>query len=260
MTAEQIDFTTVSESQGTLISREAMDMARTRYTFAAELCRGKRVLEVACGPGAGLGMLAAQALRVVGADYTFSLLRQGAAHYKGRIPLVRLDAGHLPFGADTFDVVVLFEAIYFLPDVPAFLASCHRVLGPGGTLVIGTVNPAWDAFNPSPHSTRYWSAEELDALARAQGFKPELYAAFPASDASLRGQITAVVKRLAVRYHLMPRTMKGKAFLKRVAFGRLDRFPAELGAGTGTYHEPTALADARSASGFKVLYVKARKR
>ena len=54
---KSIDYGAVTEQVGDLISREALSMVYSRYRFAAQFCAGKRVLEVACGPGVGLGYL-----------------------------------------------------------------------------------------------------------------------------------------------------------------------------------------------------------
>ena len=97
-------------------------MMATRYGGAATFCGGKRVLEVGCGPGAGLGRLAQTARIVVGSDRTEMLLAQAKHTYQNAVPLVRLDALDLPFVTFSFDVIVLFEAIYYLPDVDRFLA------------------------------------------------------------------------------------------------------------------------------------------
>ena len=69
-----IDYGAVTEQVGDLISQEALSMVYSRYRFASQFCAGKRVLEVACGPGLGLGYLAKQATLVVGGDYTKSCL------------------------------------------------------------------------------------------------------------------------------------------------------------------------------------------
>lgn len=253
------DYSSVTELAGTMVSREAIDMVLTRYAFAADHCDGKAVLEVACGPGPGLGLLAARAHRLVAGDYTATVLRQARAHYGERVPLVRLDAGDLPFRPASFDVVLLFEAVYFLPDVDAFLASCRRVLSPGGRVLLVTVNPDWDAFHPNPHASKYWSTEELERLFRARGFTPDFYAGFPSDDGGLRGRVMKAAKQAAVALHLIPSTMKGKELLKRVAFGRLDPFPAEVTVATGTVRPPVRLTDLQATQGFKVLYAVARK-
>ena len=65
-------------------------MVYTRYRFAADFCRRRRVLEVACGPGVGLGYLARHAGEIVGGDLTGSLLGQARRSLRGVIPLVIL--------------------------------------------------------------------------------------------------------------------------------------------------------------------------
>lgn len=257
--ASGIDFSTVTEAPGTMVSGEAMDMVLTRYAFAASRSAGRRVLEVACGPGPGLGYLAQRSARLVAGDYTANLLGQAAAHYGKRVPLVRLDATHLPFSDAAFDMVILFEAVYFLPDVPAFVRACHRILSPGGLILLATVNPEWNDFNPSPNATKYWSAAELASLLDTSGFRTEVFAGFAATDPSLRGRVMSTLKRIAVRCGLMPKTMKGKEFLKRFAFGKLSPFPAELTPETGAYQEPKRVVDFGETSDFKVLYSVAEK-
>jgi hypothetical protein len=155
--------------------------------------------------------------------------------------------------------VILFEAIYFLPDVARFLDEARQVLASGGRLLIATVNPSWTAFNPSPYATRYWTAGELDQVLQSHGFATELYVGFPASEESFRGQIVDRVKRVFVKLHLMPKTMRGKELLKRVAFGKLEPFPAEVSATTGAYTEPIRLADLNATGDSKILYAVARK-
>jgi ubiquinone/menaquinone biosynthesis C-methylase UbiE len=46
------------------------------------------------------------------------------------------DAESLPFDDQTFDLVVGHAVLHHLPDVPAALAECRRVLKPGGLLVV----------------------------------------------------------------------------------------------------------------------------
>ncbi len=259
LTTTRRDYSTVTEVPGNRVSREAIDMVRTRYEFAGRFCGGKTVLEAACGPGAGLGYLSKQARAVVGGDYTAGLLSLARAHYGPRIPLVRLDAHGLPFRQGVFDVVVLFEAIYFLADAGRALESCRRVLAPSGTLIIVTVNPEWPAFCAAPFSTRYPSASELRQALGEHGFSAELFGGFPTTTAGARGQLMSALKRAAVRMGLIPKTMKGKEFLKRLVFGRLEPFPADITAVSGTYHEPVRLTDLGETGIYKVLYAVARK-
>lgn len=52
------DFLDVTELRGSAISAEQLDRLINRYTWAATYCQGKDVIEVACGAGPGLGLLA----------------------------------------------------------------------------------------------------------------------------------------------------------------------------------------------------------
>src|SRR5206468_7217596 len=84
------DYSTVTEVTGETVRRDAVEKMEARYAFAAARAAGKDVLEVACGSGQGLGLLASTARRVVGGDYTFALVRDAARHYAGRVDLVCL--------------------------------------------------------------------------------------------------------------------------------------------------------------------------
>src|SRR6185295_20105654 len=104
-----VDFSRVTEIPGARATREQLAMIQTRYAEAARLADGRRVLEVACGPGRGLGLIARRARVAVGADLTHGLVRQAKEHYRDRLPLLQCDAQALPFVGGSFDVVVVFE-------------------------------------------------------------------------------------------------------------------------------------------------------
>ena len=255
-----MDYTAVTEATGTRVTREALSMLYLRYRMAATFCEGKDVLEVACGSGQGLGYLATKAKHIVGGDYTEGLLRMAYRYYGGRIPLVRLDAHLLPFRNRSFDVVILYEAIYYLAQPDQCLAECRRVLRDQGVVLICTVNREWSDFNPSPLSTRYFSAQELTDLLRRQGFNIELYGSFPVSRGSVRDHIVSVIKRVAVRLHLIPRTMKGKEVLKKLFFGRLTPIPPEVTDGMAEAYPLVPITTNSPNSQYKVLYAIARAR
>jgi SAM-dependent methyltransferase len=249
-----IDYSTVTEIAGEFVSREAAAMMRERYQFVAERAGGLDVLEVSCGAGQGLGCTAARARRVVGVDITAASLAVARAHYGRRIPLVRGDAQALSFAAGSFDIVAVHEAIYYFPDAALAFAEAYRVLRPGGRLFISTINPEWSDFNPSPFSTSYLSAEALaDALGRRFD-RVEMFGAFPVIEGGVRGRALSALKRLAVAWRLVPRTMRGKRLLKRLVYGPLVPVPAELAPGaTPATVTPLLEGDSRAAR-FKVIY------
>lgn len=249
-----IDFGSVTEVPGGRATREQLAMIQTRYAEAARRGAGARVLEIACGPGRGLGMIASRARLTVGGDYTFALVRRAVDHYRGRIPVLQFDAQALPFADASFDLIVMFEAIYYLPDVSAFLRDARRVLAPGGSLCLCSANREWPQFSPSPFAVRFYSAAELADLLRRHGFTAELHAAFRTAPAGFTERFVGVIRRIAVRLHLIPRTMAGKDWLKRVFYGRLEPLTPEIREGDAHTQPLVTIDPARPTTGFKVLY------
>lgn len=233
-------YSDVTETPGVGASLEQLRMLVTRYGLAArEVGRGV-VLEVACGTGIGLAYLAREASRVVGVDIDPTNVSIARRTYAGdaTVAIEQGDAARLPGGQSTFDAVVCFEAIYYFPDLWGFLIECRRVLKPGGKLVLCSVNPRWSGFNTSPYATRYWSPAELSNELLRAGFRARFWWAFPDKNAHGRGAAIAAIRRIAVRWHLIPRTMRGKVLLKRLFYGRVAALPERLDPGVA---EPDVL-------------------
>jgi SAM-dependent methyltransferase len=222
------DYTIITELPGDRITGEAMRMLHTRYEFARSRCEAKDLLELGCGPALGLAYLARHARRAVGGDCTFSVLRDASTRLAGKLPLYCLDAHHLPFAEQTFDVILFFEALYYLTSPEQFLKECIRVLKPGGEVLVSLPNCNWPGFNASPYSTRYFSAAELHDLFRQQGFTVEVYGAFASQPSTMAQLVRDQVRRLAVRAHLIPKTFKAKEKFKRFFYGRLQTIESEF--------------------------------
>lgn len=239
-------------------------MMYTRYSLAARAAHGKRVLELGCGAGQGLAMLGAAAAVVVGGDYSQALLNSARSHYRSRFPLVRLSADHLPFTAAAFDLVLCFEASYYVPDMTLGFTEMVRVLRPGGAVLFVNANPERPDFISSPHSVHYHTADEFRAALAALGLEVEVEAGFPlevrgaGAGAAFGGRILSFARRLLEGLHLVPTTLRGRARLKRLIYGKLDVVPAELGQGFAQEapRQPVATGPVRE---FKILYVTARK-
>lgn len=255
------DYSTVTETPGIGASTEQLARLYQRYHFALQFCRDKEVLEVACGAGQGLGYMARVAKRVVGGDIDGNNLRFAQETYKGRpnIELRLLDAHELPFTEKSFDVVLIYEAIYYLAHPELFLDESRRVLRKNGLLLICTVNKDWPDFNPSPYSTKYFSVPELHELLSGRGFRDvHFYGGFEVNTNSTREKITSLVKRTAVALNIIPKTMKGKEILKRIFFGKLAPLPAEIEEGMAQYVEPMPISGDLPNTKHKVLYAVAR--
>lgn len=249
------DYTEVTELPGSGATNEQLERLYHRYHTARKYAEGRRVLEVASGVGFGLGYFAEVAQQVVGGDYTNNLLKVGASHYGRRVPMVQLDGQYLPFTAGSFDLAVIFEAIYYLPEAAKFVAEACRVLGPEGILVVGTVNRNWDEFAPSPFSTHYLSAAELRQEFEKGGFsKVEFYGAFPTGSKSLKQRLTSLIRKMVVRLDLMPKTLEGRERFKRIFYGDLEPMPAEIRDGMAEL-SPLVPVDPDGENGeYKIIY------
>ncbi|MBO6719046.1 MAG: class I SAM-dependent methyltransferase [Rhizobiaceae bacterium] len=253
----QPDFEAVTELAGEEISAEQLFRVCNRYYWAAEYCRGKDVFEVACGTGPGLGYLAGIAKSVVAGDISQPIVNRAKAHYGERLDILCIDATDTGLPAASFDVILIFEALYYIPDPAKFAAECRRLLRPGGVVLVSNANKDLFDFNPSPFSHAYHGVVELGALFAGHGFETEFFGSTPVSTASLRQRILRPIKAAVVRFNLMPRTMAGKKLLKRLVFGQPVAMPAEITATMVPHEEPTPLASGKPDRRHKVIYCKA---
>ena len=252
-------YLAVTERPGQPASRIQLEMLEARYSWAAGQARGKDVLEAGCGAGMGLPVLGRVARAVQAGDVDAGNLRAARAvcARHPNITLGEFGAERLPFPSESFDLVLLFEAIYYVADARRFLEETQRVLRPDGTLLIVTVNPEWTGFNPSPLHTRYWSAANLLEALRELGFAARIQGAFPETTGWAASAI-GLVRRAAVALGLIPCTMRGKALLKRIFYGRLQAVPPYLAVVSGLPPELEEL-DAAGSRRHRVLYATARK-
>ena len=137
------------------------------YEYILDRCEGLDVLEAGSGEGYGAAMIATRAKTVTCVDYD----EQAAAHTRRRYPELIVHQGNLidlPLADGSIDVVVNFQVIEHLWDQSAFVAECHRVLRPGGVLLMSTPNRI--TFSPgrdtplNPFHTRELNAAEMTEL------------------------------------------------------------------------------------------------
>ena len=254
--ANSLNYTTVTEIPNVRASGEQMGRLYSRYRFASEYCDNRDVLEVACGAGIGLGYLAKTARRVVGGDIDKNNLSFALDTYAGRnnIEVTALDAHDLHFDKDSFDVVICYEALYYLEQPERFIEEAHRILRRGGVLIICLANKDWTGFNPSPYSYNYFSVPELYSLLHKGGFDVSIFADSPVDDGGFKNRVINFIKRTAVRLHLIPKTMKGKERLKRLFCGKLYPLPSEITDGMADYTPPVQISHKGNNTQFKVVF------
>ncbi|AEE46640.1 class I SAM-dependent methyltransferase [Cellulomonas fimi] len=113
----------------------------TRYVAAAELVRGKRVLDIASGSGYGGHLLAETAASVVGVDVSAQAVAYAQEKFaRDNLEFRQGDATQIPLDDASVDVVTTFETIEHVEDYRAFVAEIDRVLAPGGVAIISTPN------------------------------------------------------------------------------------------------------------------------
>jgi phthiocerol/phenolphthiocerol synthesis type-I polyketide synthase E len=105
--------------------------------------RGRRVLDVGCGRGGTVALLAehyaADATGVDLAPEAVAFCRR--AHRQPGARFEVGDAEHLPFDDQSFDAVANIESSHTYPNLRAFLAEARRVLVPGGWLLYADLLP-----------------------------------------------------------------------------------------------------------------------
>ena len=111
----------------------------------AELKPGERVLDVACGTGV-VTRMAAKAVgpdqRVTGLDLNPGMLAVArASQDAASIDWMESDADALPFDDGKFDVVLCQMGLQFIQNKLAALREMHRVLTPGGRILVSVPGP-----------------------------------------------------------------------------------------------------------------------
>ena len=141
MADERLHFTDRMSSYNAMYAAEHV----VRYYCVSGLCRGKRVLDVACGEGYGSSLLATWgAAEVVGVDVSAEAIDAARQVFaKPNIKFLQGDACRLNDvlgDVREFDLIVSFETMEHVEDVPALLSGILRYLAKGGAIVITCPN------------------------------------------------------------------------------------------------------------------------
>lgn len=223
------DYTSITELPAARLTPDQIHRFAHRYGYAHQLGQAQRVLEVACGAGSALDYLAQNAVSVVGLDYS-----GGVLHYTRQdthIPLVQGDAQRLPFAPAQFDLILCFEAIYYLADYQAFLKECHRLLPTGGKALICQSNPDWPDFVPGALTTRYPPLPELTAALARAGFRQvQCSGILPVTAANARQQLVNHARRWVIQSGIITLLGPVKRTLQTLSYGEMYPLPGTIDA------------------------------
>jgi SAM-dependent methyltransferase len=160
-----------------------------RYTFAARLARGKRVLDAGCGAGYGSAELAQAAESVIGLDCAAEAVEFARANYT--LPNLRFEQGsctNLSHDDGQFDLVVAFEVIEHLENWREFLVEVRRVLAANGQFIVSTPNRLYYTESRGVEGSNPFHVHEFDFAE----FRAELKSVFPHVSMFLENHVESV--------------------------------------------------------------------
>lgn len=211
-----------SEAIDSTVSRPLLDLIES-------LDPNSLVLDIGCGPGRVLGVLARRGIRCVGLDRSRVSVRLAAERYHR--PGVVGDNLRLPFANGTADVVISDGVIHHTENPQAAFAENCRILKPGGRMYLAV----YKDYGRYPWLYRYPGALIRHGLhSRCTGPFVSLLARLPyflVHFVRSRGRRTwAGARNLFYDYFVTPRV----AFLPR---GAVEEWCAREGARVAQYDE-----------------------
>ncbi len=143
------------------------------------------VLDFGCGPGALTNALASSVMHIQAIDTSPGMIEvakaQAAQYNIKNVDYVHRDLFDERLSVGSFDVVLAFNVLHYIEDIPTLLARIHALLKPGGLFIsstaclgekftlLGALTFALGGIGLIPKMLRY-RMTELEVLIAERGF------------------------------------------------------------------------------------------
>lgn len=134
--------------------------------------RSGHLLDAGCGPGHWANLLGAVGHAVTGVDLSGAFVRHAQKTYPNTT-FLRADFRRLPFPAAHFDgIISWYSLIHTEPrNVPDILLEFHRILRPGGSLLLGFFEgDDGAAFDHAVTRAYFWGVDGMRGMLRQADF------------------------------------------------------------------------------------------
>jgi ubiquinone/menaquinone biosynthesis C-methylase UbiE len=191
-------FDVGADAYGRFMGRYSEQLA-VRFADFAGVAAPSMALDVGCGPGALTAVLVDRLgdARVAAVDPSPTFAAAAAARFPA-VDVRRAPAEELPFGDDTFDLVLAQLVVHFMTDAVRGLAEMVRVARPGATVAACV----WDYAGGRSPLDPFWAAvhdvtpvvpDETELAGTRKGHLAELFAAAGLPDADT-GELAVEVR------------------------------------------------------------------
>ncbi len=149
---------------------KAFNQSRASTVKGLTIAPDDKVLEVGVGTGMALPLYP-QHCQIVGIDLSEGMLKKAeeriAKHGLEHVALQRMDAGHMSFEDNTFDLVMAAYVVTAVPDYRKVVSEMIRVCRPGGRVVM---------LNHFSNGNKYIAAVEklISPICQRMGFRTDL--------------------------------------------------------------------------------------
>ena len=188
--------------------RDILIRNMARYHFVAPHIHGA-LLEVGCGRGYGLEVLATRSTAQVGVDFSKVFLKE-AHNYLATVSFAQASGAALPFSDSSFDSIIAFDVIEHIDDDLTFLNELKRVARNQAFIAISTPNKLIASGNGQkpldPFHAREYTSTEFYSLLNKVFPLVELFGQYETPGDAISG----LMDRIPTRWkYLVPLSIQG---------------------------------------------------